>query len=111
MNKRLTGAETGLVGYWPCDEGQGQNLYDLSLNDNHGTLGSSSNADAADPVWTPQVAPVGTLEGDGIRSAQGDVLDGEFLGVFPSGDGQLGGDFVSTFAIGAGVSGQVWTEY
>ena len=111
MNKRLTGAETGLVGYWPCDEGQGQNLYDLSLNDNHGTLGSSSNADAADPLWAPQVAPVGTLEGDGVRSAKGDVLDGEFLGVYPSGDGQLGGDFVSTFTIGAGVSGQMWTEY
>jgi len=34
-----------------------------------------------------------------VRSTAGGVVDGEFTGAVPSGDGAAGGDFVSTFAI------------
>ena len=38
MDKVLNGDETGLVGYWPVDEGEGTTLYDKTANNNHGTI-------------------------------------------------------------------------
>jgi hypothetical protein len=38
MNRDLTGAEPGLVGYWNFSEGGGTTAYDLSGNGNHGTI-------------------------------------------------------------------------
>ncbi len=38
MNERLTGDESGLLGYWPMDEGTGNTVYDESGNNNHGTI-------------------------------------------------------------------------
>ena len=32
--------ESGLVGYWRCNEGDGTTVADLSGNDNHGTFAS-----------------------------------------------------------------------
>lgn len=46
-----TGPVSGLVGYWNLDEGAGQTVYDLSGNNNHGVLGSSTAIESADPVW------------------------------------------------------------
>ena len=43
----------GLVGYWDFEEGSGQTVKDKSGNGNDGTLGSSSSADSADPVFGP----------------------------------------------------------
>jgi hypothetical protein len=40
-----------LLGAWPIDEGAGQTVADLSGRHNHGVLGASSAADAADPSW------------------------------------------------------------
>jgi len=43
-----------------------------------------------------------TLSGSGpnvIQSIDGKVLDGEFTGIFPSGDGNQGGDFVAEFEV------------
>ena len=37
LNQRLTGEESGLVGYWNF-EGEGNKVFDLSKNHNHGTL-------------------------------------------------------------------------
>lgn len=38
MNHRLTGNESGLVGYWPLNERSGLIAHDLSQNANHGTI-------------------------------------------------------------------------
>jgi hypothetical protein len=51
MHRRLAGNETGLIGYWRCDEGEGQVLHDASPLGNHGQLGFSPQDDAADPEW------------------------------------------------------------
>jgi hypothetical protein len=51
MHRRLTGMETGLVAYWPFDEGQGQIAHDLTANENHGQLGNSPDPDGQDPEW------------------------------------------------------------
>jgi hypothetical protein len=34
----LTGSESGLVGYWPMNEGQGTTVYDATANGNDGTM-------------------------------------------------------------------------
>lgn len=39
------------------------------------------------------------LSGTGITDSQGNVLDGEYLGSLPSGDGTAGGDFVAVFLL------------
>jgi hypothetical protein len=51
MNRRLSGEEPGLVGYWDFDEGQGQVVDDLSDKGNRGRLGRLPYPDDADPVW------------------------------------------------------------
>ena len=38
MHQRLTGNESGLVGYWPLNEGSGTVANDKSPNANHGTI-------------------------------------------------------------------------
>lgn len=43
--------DSGLAGYWRFDEGEGQLTFDLTPNDNYGTLGSSRVVDSHDPVW------------------------------------------------------------
>lgn len=47
----LNGDESGLVGYWNFDEGNGQTAHDLSFYLNHGQLGSTSGGDSNDPQW------------------------------------------------------------
>jgi hypothetical protein len=60
MNSRLTGDETGLVGYWPFDEGSGQTLGDETGNGLDAQLGSTSGADEDDPTWVADSgAPIG----------------------------------------------------
>lgn len=60
----------GLIGYWDFEEGGGQIVKDKSGNGNHGTLGSSSSADSADPVFTPGFNSAGSggtgLKFDGV---------------------------------------------
>ena len=51
MNKTLTGNESGLIGYWKFDEGEGQIVYDTSGNGKHGGLGVNSGTDSNDPEW------------------------------------------------------------
>lgn len=51
MNYSLTGNESGLVGYWNFDEGNGQVVHDLTIYANHGQLGSTTGTDGNDPAW------------------------------------------------------------
>ena len=44
MSTSLSGSESGLVGYWNFNEGEGNTLYDLSGNENNGTING-------DPQW------------------------------------------------------------
>lgn len=58
MNVRLTSSETGLVGYWTFDEGTGDVAADATGNGHDGRLGSAVGADANDPQWTTDAAPI-----------------------------------------------------
>jgi hypothetical protein len=49
MNKRLTGFETGIIGYWSFDENSGQDVIDKTKNKINGILGISSEVDSSDP--------------------------------------------------------------
>jgi hypothetical protein len=61
----------GLVAEWRFDDGAGQVLTDYSGNGNHGQLGSTSGADAADPTWTAQ----------GLSFDGGDFVDCGTVGI------------------------------
>lgn len=43
---------TGLVGYWRMNAGSGQTVTDFSLAANHGVLGTTSNVETTDPVFS-----------------------------------------------------------
>ncbi|MHC4085521.1 MAG: LamG domain-containing protein, partial [Planctomycetota bacterium] len=59
MYMRLAGDEPNLVAYWDFDEGEGQIVYDLSGNGNHGYLGWDPCAvEESDPVWIESDAPI-----------------------------------------------------
>lgn len=51
MNRKLTGDEPGLVGYWDFDEGVDQIVSDLSCKGNRGRLGRLPFPDDSDPTW------------------------------------------------------------
>jgi hypothetical protein len=50
MNHTLNGNETGLIGYWKFDEGQGDTTVDATTNGNDGTISGA--------VWVPGATPV-----------------------------------------------------
>ncbi len=78
MKRRLTGTESGLMGYYRFDEGTGQDLQDLSPAARHATRGPTSGAEGDDPTWIVSTAPV-----SGVSDLAGNALDG--------------GDFTATF--------------
>ncbi len=94
MYRKLAGDEAGLVGLWNLNDAAGQVAGDLTATGNDGRLGVSTGPDSADPTWVPSTAPIAA-----ITNTAGEILDGEYTGVFPSGDGQEGGNFVCTFAL------------
>jgi hypothetical protein len=51
MNRILDGNEQGLVAYWNFNEGEGQVVSDVTVNQNDGRLGSTPAADDRDPIW------------------------------------------------------------
>jgi photosystem II stability/assembly factor-like uncharacterized protein len=53
MYRHLSGAEDGLVGYWPFNENSGNIVNDLSGNTNHGTIYGA--------IHTGSGAPIGTI--------------------------------------------------
>jgi PKD repeat protein len=59
--KRLKGTEAGLYGYWPLNEGSGQTLHNLGSRRSFvddGTLGLSTEQEAADPAWSSDGPPI-----------------------------------------------------
>jgi enediyne biosynthesis protein E4 len=52
-NSELDGTELGLLAYYTLNEGTGQLATDFSANALHGQLGTTPDADSADPVWDP----------------------------------------------------------
>ena len=48
MSRQVAGDSDGLIGYWKCDEGTGNELKDSSPNQNHVTLGGT-------PQWSEQI--------------------------------------------------------
>ncbi|MEN6335742.1 MAG: M56 family metallopeptidase [Phycisphaerales bacterium] len=113
----LTGSEPNLVACWTFEEGSGQIVHDISPNANHARLGSSVDADDADPAWTDlrttSVAPselsgrVVDPNGLGVVGAQvavvtakaGVTLDGCRLEAGPH-EGSEEVQFVTTYAGG-----------
>ena len=51
MNSSLKGDETGLVGYWPLNEGTGITAKDYSTNSNNGTITSAIWIDTAPTIY------------------------------------------------------------
>jgi hypothetical protein len=58
MGNVLSGSEAGLVGYWPCSDGQGQSLRGRAAGDRDGTLGSTESPEGNDPAWSSDGPPV-----------------------------------------------------
>ena len=48
LSRQVAGDSDGLIGYWKCDEGTGNELKDSSPNQNHVTLGGT-------PQWSEQI--------------------------------------------------------
>ncbi len=57
LTQELLGTESGLLGYWPLNEGTGQVASDI-VSGNNGQLGSSSGSDSGDPAWFTSDAPL-----------------------------------------------------
>lgn len=55
MNHTLIGNEPGLVGYWNFENVAGGQALDASASGNHGRLGTTAGADAADPTPSSDV--------------------------------------------------------
>ncbi len=61
-NVALTGNEPDLAAWWPFEQKEGQFAYDMSGNNNHARLGSSSEPDDADPKWIDLEADPGQAD-------------------------------------------------
>jgi hypothetical protein len=57
-NRPVDPSTPGLAGYWNFDEGDGQIVYDLTSNENHGFLGETPYAAADDPLRVASDAPI-----------------------------------------------------
>jgi len=55
-NKHLMGNESGLVGYWDFDEGEGNTI--LSPTGNSGYLGETVDVEGSDPTWSENSCPI-----------------------------------------------------
>jgi len=66
---KLTGAESGLLGFWPFDEGAGQTAADASGHGRHGTLSNGPQwFDSTAPLW-PNPAAGTAVRFDGVDDA------------------------------------------
>ncbi len=90
MCRKLTGSETGLVGYWRMDENSGLTAFDETANNNDGAL---TNMAENDHVWS------GAALGD--ESA----FDYEAAGGYTAGISHLHGDNISATTTSGTISG------
>ena len=88
MNRTLSGNEPGLMAYWDFNEGTGTTANDKT---GHGYTGTM----ATPAVWTASDVPLIPP----LTDQSGNILDGEFSGAFPSGNGISGGDFNAQFTV------------
>jgi hypothetical protein len=56
-DRRLSGTEPNLLGYWPLDEATGQSLRN-AVGGPSGTLGMSEQVESADPAWSMEGPPL-----------------------------------------------------
>ncbi|MBI9072600.1 MAG: T9SS type A sorting domain-containing protein [Melioribacteraceae bacterium] len=63
LGESILGSEnSGLVGYWSFDEGEGQIVNDKSYFANNGVLGSTTGEQTSDPLWSNSEVTVGVSE-------------------------------------------------
>ncbi|MBO1351113.1 MAG: hypothetical protein EBE86_028800 [Hormoscilla sp. GUM202] len=67
MNQQLTGAEDGLIGYWPLDTGSGNLAIDRTPNQNHGFICGGAK-------WAKTLGPDIAPTPEAIASASGPQL-------------------------------------
>ncbi|MCK6486607.1 MAG: hypothetical protein HUU22_15430 [Phycisphaerae bacterium] len=87
MSAYLSGQETGLVGLWHFDEGSSQVASDATSFQHHGQLGSTPQADSADPTWVPADILIGapdcntngTIDECDVMSAAVSDCDGDMV--------------------------------
>ena len=103
MNSSLSGTETGLVGYWKCDEGSGNTINDNSSNSNNGTMNGSSWSTGDSPIdFVEAQYDYTTLTGAYVQ------LTGSVNGAAYSDIGQL--DTISLADVTLGTSLAIVTE-
>jgi len=71
MYRSLSGAEEGLAGYWPLDEGTGTDVHDQTGNGQDGTLQGQGLR------WVDSTAPIGN-EGPEVRNVYGGLPKPDF---------------------------------
>ncbi|HWB12842.1 MAG TPA: DUF4214 domain-containing protein [Pirellulales bacterium] len=95
MTSLLTGGESGLIGYWPLNDGSGTTAKDLSAGAHNGTLGGGTAAN--EPTWAVTDVALG-VPGNFTQSATG-TLDVQLGGTPASGHfGQIAATGTATFA-------------
>ena len=68
MFRNLAGTETGLIGYWPLNEGSGTVAHDLTANADNGTVAGSAPTWVSVPLSSVSLQS-GTLSGHGTIAA------------------------------------------
>jgi PKD repeat protein len=69
-NRRLTGTPTGLIGYWPMNEGTGQTLANRAVSANAGRLGTTAAQETSDPAWSTDGPAAGVVRKPSAISLQ-----------------------------------------
>ena len=69
LDSALTGAETGLAGYWRFDEGSGTVTYDLSVNGHNATLNNAAWTNSSVPLPPYIRTATGAATSTGLTSA------------------------------------------
>ena len=80
MYMELNGNETGLIGYWNFNTGEGENLYDFTGNQNHGTINGA--------LWSTDnyVNDAPTASDIAITTNEDAIVYGAFSGSDMNGD-------------------------
>ncbi len=111
MGTNLVGTESGLVGYWRCDQVTGGNLDDWSPNGNHGTLTNMDNSDwVASEAYNSWIGCAGTPWSTSHNWSRGSAPNASTATVgipdYPGGnDPSLAGTVAcDTVAIGSGAT-------